>query len=69
MKATLRSEWLKLRTQRGTIVALATTGLLMVGMTAFFASESETNAVVAGDDDVVQNALTGVVFALSLIHI
>ena len=63
MTATLRSEWLKLRTQRGTIVALATTGVLMVGMTAFFAAESETNAVVAGDDDVVQNALTGVVFA------
>ena len=61
--ATLRSEWLKLRTQRGTIVALATTGVLMVGMTAFFAAESETNAVVSGDDDVVQNALTGIVFA------
>ena len=63
MTAVLRSEWLKLRTQRGTIVALTTTGVLMVGMTAFFAAESETNAVVAGDDDVVQNALTGVVFA------
>jgi ABC-2 type transport system permease protein len=60
---TLRSEWLKLRTQRGAIVALVTTCVLMVGMTAFFAAESETNAVVSGDDDVVQNALTGVVFA------
>ena len=63
MTDTLRSEWLKLRTQRGTIVALATTGVLMVGMTAFFASESETNAVVAGDDDLVQMALTGISFA------
>ena len=63
MTATLRSEWPKLRTQRGTLVALATTGVLMVGMTAFFAAESETNAVVAGDDDVVQNGLTGIAFA------
>ena len=63
MTAALRSEWLKLRTQRGTIVALATMCALMVGMTAFFASESETNAVLGGDDDLVQMALTGIVFA------
>jgi ABC-2 type transport system permease protein len=61
--ATLRSEWLKLRTQRGTVVALATTCVLMVGMTAFFAAEAETNAVIGGNDDIVQMALTGIVFA------
>jgi ABC-type transport system involved in multi-copper enzyme maturation permease subunit len=60
---TLRSEWTKLRTQRGTLVALFATFVLMVGMTAFFASESETNAVVAGDDDLVQMGLAGIVFA------
>ena len=32
-------------------------------MTAFAASESETNAVFGGDDDVVQIGLSGVVFA------
>jgi hypothetical protein len=61
--ATLRSEWTKLRTQRGTLISLAAMCVLMVGMTAFFAAESETNAVLEGDDDVVQNGLTGVVFA------
>jgi ABC-2 type transport system permease protein len=63
MTATLRSEWTKLRTQRGTIVALATMGVLMVGMTAFFASETETNAEFGGDDDVVQLGLAGISFA------
>jgi hypothetical protein len=53
----------KLRTQRGTLVALATTAVLMVGMTAWFASESETNAQFGGDDDVVQMGLAGIVFA------
>ena len=63
MTATLLSEWTKLRTQRGTLVALATMGVLMVGMTAFFASETETDATFGGDDDVVQMGLAGVVFA------
>jgi hypothetical protein len=60
---TLRSEWTKLRTQRGTLVALAVMCVLMVGMTAFFASETETDAVYGGDDDVVQMGLAGIVFA------
>ncbi len=63
MTATLRSEWTKLRTQRGTLVALATTAVLMAGMTAWFASESETNAQFGGDDDMVQMGLAGIVFA------
>ncbi len=63
MTATLLSEWTKLRTQRGTLVALAMMCLLMVGMTAFFASQTETDAVFGGDDDVVQMGLAGVVFA------
>jgi ABC-2 type transport system permease protein len=63
MTATLRSEWVKLRTQRGTLVALATTAVLMIGMTAWFASESETNAQLGGDDDVIQMSLAGIVFA------
>lgn len=63
MTATLRSEWTKLRTQRGTLVALATMGVLMVGMTAFFASQAETDAVLGGDDDVVQLGLMGISFA------
>ena len=37
--------------------------LLMIGMSAWAAAEVQTDAVVAGDDDVVQNALTGVAFA------
>jgi ABC-2 type transport system permease protein len=60
---TLRSEWTKLRTQRGTLIALVAMFVLMVGMSALAASESETNAVFAGDDDVVQIGLSGVVFA------
>ena len=63
MTATLLSEWTKLRTQRGTLVALATMGVLMVGMTAFFASQTETDGVFGGDDDVVQIGLAGIVFA------
>ena len=63
MTATLRSEWVKLRTQRGTLVALVTTAVLMAGMTAWFASESETNAQFGGDDDLVQMGLAGIVFA------
>ena len=63
MTSTLLSEWTKLRTQRGTLVALATMCLLMVGMTAFFASQTETDAVFGGDDDVVQFGLAGIVFA------
>ena len=63
MTATLHSEWTKLRTQRGTLVALATMCLLMVGMTAFFASQTETDASFGGDDDVVQMGLAGIVFA------
>jgi ABC-type transport system involved in multi-copper enzyme maturation permease subunit len=61
--AALLSEWTKLRTQRGTLVALASTCLLMVGMTAFLASQTETDAVFGGDDDVVQMGLAGIVFA------
>jgi ABC-type transport system involved in multi-copper enzyme maturation permease subunit len=60
---TLHSEWTKLRTQRGTIVALITTGVLMAGFSAFFASEQETEAVIGGDDDLVQMGLMGIAFA------
>ena len=63
MSRTLLSEWTKLRTQRGTLVALFVMCALMVGMTAFFASESETDAYLGGDDDVVQMGLAGIVFA------
>jgi hypothetical protein len=35
----------------------------MVGFSAFFASEQETNAVIGGDDDLVQMALMGIAFA------
>lgn len=59
----LHSELTKLRTQRGTLIGLFALCVLMVGMTAFFASEQETNATFGGDDDVVQYALTGIVFA------
>jgi ABC-2 type transport system permease protein len=63
MTRTLHSEWTKLRTHRGALIALASMFLLMVGMSAFAASEQETNAVFGGDDDVVQFALAGIVFA------
>jgi len=64
MRTTLLSEWTKLRSQRGALIALAAMCALMVGMTAWAASESHTEAaVLAGDDDVVQLGLTGVVFA------
>jgi hypothetical protein len=63
MIRTLHSEWTKLRTHRGALIALASMFLLMFGMSAFAASEQETNAVFGGDDDVVQFALAGVVFA------
>ena len=63
MSATILSEWTKLRTQRGALIAVAAMCVLMVGMSALAASESHTDAVVAGDDDVVQIALAGVVFA------
>jgi len=63
MSRTFLSEWTKVRTQRGTLVALFVMCVLMVGMTAFFASESETDAVLGGDDDVVQMGLAGIVFA------
>lgn len=63
MTSTLLSEWTKLRTQRGTLVALGVMCVLMVGMSAFFASESETDAAFGGDDDVVQMGLAGIVFA------
>jgi hypothetical protein len=63
MIRTLHSEWTKLRTQRGTLVALGTTALLMVGFSAFFASEQETEAVFGGDDDLVQMGLMGIAFA------
>ena len=64
MTATLLSEWTKLRTQRGTLVALATMCLLD-GRHDRPSSprETETDAVFGGDDDVVQMGLAGVVFA------
>ena len=63
MIRTLHSEWTKLRTQRGTLVGLFMTGVLMVGFSAFFASEQETDAVFGGDDDLVQMGLMGIAFA------
>jgi ABC-type transport system involved in multi-copper enzyme maturation permease subunit len=63
MSATLLSEWTKLRTQRGTLVALATMCVLMVAMTAFLASQTETDATFGGNDDVVQLGLAGIAFA------
>jgi hypothetical protein len=63
MTRTLHSEWTKLRTQRGTLVALFMTAVLMVGFSAFFASEQETQVVVGGDDDLVQFGLMGIAFA------
>jgi len=64
MTRTLRSEWTKALTQRGTLVAAAAMVVLMVGMTAWFASESETDATLGGgNDDVVQMGLAGIVFA------
>lgn len=63
MKATLLSECTKLRTQRGALIAAASMCVLMVGMSALAASESHTDALVRGDDDVVQTGLAGVVFA------
>jgi ABC-2 type transport system permease protein len=63
MMRTLHSEWTKLRTQRGTLIGLFSVVGLMVGMTAFFASQTETDATFGGDDDVVQLGLAGIVFA------
>jgi ABC-2 type transport system permease protein len=63
LTATLLSEWTKLRTQRGALIAVGSMCVLMVAMSALAASESHTNAVFGGDDDVVQIALAGVVFA------
>jgi ABC-type transport system involved in multi-copper enzyme maturation permease subunit len=63
MMRTLHSEWTKLRTQRGTLVALITTGVLMAGFSAFFASEQHTDTRFPGDDDVVQMGLMGIAFA------
>ncbi len=63
MTRALHSEWTKLMTQRGTLVALLMTAVLMVGFSAFFASEQETDAVFGGDDDLVQMGLMGIAFA------
>jgi ABC-type transport system involved in multi-copper enzyme maturation permease subunit len=63
VRSTLLSEWTKLRTQRGALIAIASMCALMVGMSALSASEQQTNAVIGGDDDVVQIALAGAVFA------
>jgi ABC-2 type transport system permease protein len=61
---TLFSEWTKLRTQRGALIAVGAMCIVMVALTALAASESHTDAsVFAGDDDVVQIGLAGVVFA------
>jgi ABC-2 type transport system permease protein len=59
----LHSEWTKLTTQRGTVVAVLAMCVLMVGMTTFVAAQMRTNPAVAGDDDVVPPGLTGAVFA------
>jgi ABC-2 type transport system permease protein len=63
MIRTLHAEWTKLRTQRGTVIALFALGSLMIGMTALFASETSTEGVLGGDDDVVQIGLSGIAFA------
>jgi hypothetical protein len=63
MIRTLRSEWTKLSTQRETLLALLTMGLLTVGMTAFAASQIHTSATHGGDDDVVQIGVIGAAFA------
>jgi hypothetical protein len=63
VRRTLHSEWTKLRTQRGTVVALITTGVLMTGFSAFFASEQHTDTTFPGDDDLVQMGLMGIAFA------
>jgi ABC-type transport system involved in multi-copper enzyme maturation permease subunit len=61
--ATIISEFTKLRTQRGTLIALLAMALLMVAMTAFGASQTKTEATFVGTDDVVQIGLFGIVFA------
>lgn len=63
MTRTLHSEWTKARTQRATFLGLASMVVLMIGMTAWFAAEAETNAVLGGDDDLVQMGLAGIAFA------
>src|SRR5262245_26097306 len=64
MTRTLLSEWTKLRTQRGTLVGLLATAVLMTGFSAFFASDQHTEATFGGgDDDVVQMGLMGIAFA------
>src|SRR5262249_22781867 len=61
---TVLSEWTKLRTQRGALIAVGAMCFVMVALTALAASESHTDAsVFGGDDDVVQIGLAGVVFA------
>jgi hypothetical protein len=63
MTATLLAEWTKVRTQRGVLIALGALGALMVGMSAFLAAQTQTDAVVGGDDDIVQLGLQGLFFA------
>src|SRR5215510_11380903 len=63
MTRTLLSEWTKLRTQRGTLVGLLATAVLMTGFSAFFASDQHTETTFPGDDDVVQMGLMGIAFA------
>ena len=63
MTSTLLSEWTKFRSQRAALIALGAMCALMTGMSVLAASETETQAVFAGDDDVVQIGLSGVVFA------
>jgi hypothetical protein len=63
VRAALLSEWTKLRTQRGVLIAVASMTVLMVGMSTLAASESHTDAGFGGNDDVVQIGLAGVVFA------
>lgn len=63
MIRTIHAEWTKLRTQRGAVLALAVMVVLMIGTTAWEASEAQTDAFMGGDDDVVQLGLAGIVFA------
>ena len=61
--ATVLSEWTKLRTQRGTLISLLVMCLLMIGMTALFASQAHTDAVSAVTTTSCRYGLAGAVFA------
>ena len=64
--ATVRSEWIKARARRGTRLAYVLLGGLMVGFSLFVASLGSTTSdggagAVSGDDDLMVNALAGIV--------